>query len=150
MAATQLVLAFLVMKMEEVTQRVGINISHKKSEVMVVTREQEQLSVEILELRGKRLKQTEEYMYLGSATTSDGWDIRDMKRRLAGAARAIDDEAETVGRERGVPESENEDFQCSGGANVNLCASTWVMTRTEEKKLDALEMKMLHAIMVMT
>ena len=78
MADTWQVLAALVMKMEEVTQRVGISISQKKSEVMVVGRDQEQLRVEDVELRGERLKQTEEYIYLGSAITADGRHARDI------------------------------------------------------------------------
>ena len=45
MTVTWLVLAARVVKMREVTQRVGINISQKKSEVMVIGREQEQLRV---------------------------------------------------------------------------------------------------------
>ena len=40
MADTWLVLAALVVKMEKVTQRVGMNNSQKKSEVMVIGREQ--------------------------------------------------------------------------------------------------------------
>ena len=50
------VLALLVVKMEEVTQRSGINISQTKSEVMVNGREQEQLRVENVGLREKILK----------------------------------------------------------------------------------------------
>ena len=56
---------------------------------MVIGREQEQLRVENVELRGERLKQTEEYIYLGSAIISDVRHVRDMERRKAGAARAF-------------------------------------------------------------
>ena len=42
----------VVVKMEEVTQRVGINISQRRSEVMMIGREQEQLRTQNVELRG--------------------------------------------------------------------------------------------------
>ena len=66
-------------KVEEVFKRVGIIINQKKTEVMVAGREQGQLRLEIMKLKKGRLKQTEEYIYLGSAITADGRHVRDMQ-----------------------------------------------------------------------
>ena len=148
MADTWQVLAALVMKMEEVTQRVGINISQKKSEVMVVGREQEQLSVQNVELRGEGLKQTEEYIYLGSAITSDGRHVRDMERRRALAANAFGKMKQRLWGRREVSQKvKMKVFNAMVLPVLSYAASTWAMTRTEERKLDALEMRMIRTIM---
>jgi len=148
MADTWLVLAALVVKMEEVTQRVGINISQKKSEVMVIGREQEQLRTENVELRGERLKQTEEYIYLGSAITSDGRHVRDMERRRAGAARAFGTMKRRLwGRREVSLKVKMKIYNAVVVPVLTYAASTWAMTRTEERKMDALEMKMIRTIM---
>ena len=145
MADTWLVLAALVMKMEEVTQRVGINISQKKSEVMVIGREQEQLRTENVELRGERLKQTEEYIYLGSAITSDGRHVRDMERRRAGAARAFGTMKRRLwGRREVSLKVKMKIFNAVVVPVLTYAASTWARTRTEERKMDALKMKMIR------
>ena len=70
-ADTWLVLVAMVMRMEQVTQRFGINISAKKSEVMYIGRGEGDVRTEDMVLRGQRMKQVEEFAYLGSVFTSD-------------------------------------------------------------------------------
>jgi hypothetical protein len=79
LADTWMVLVSLVARMEEVTQRLGINISIKKSEVMLVSREEVDLNVNQLEFRGECMKQVKEFKYLGSMFTSDGGHKRDIQ-----------------------------------------------------------------------
>ena len=80
-----MVLVGMVMRMELVTQRFGINISAKKSEMLYVGRGQGNVRVEDLHLRGQTMKQVEEFTYLGSVVASDGRIIQDVERRRAGA-----------------------------------------------------------------
>ena len=78
-----------MMRMEEVTQRFGINISAKKSEVLHIGRGEGDIRMEDMELREQRMKQVEEFVYLGSVFTSDGKFMQDIERRRAGATRAF-------------------------------------------------------------
>ena len=84
-----LVLVAMVMRMEQVTQRFGINISAKKSEVMYIGRGEGDVRTEDMVLRGQRMKQVEEFAYLGSVFTSDGKFTQDVERRRAGAIGAL-------------------------------------------------------------
>ena len=58
-ADTCLVLVAMVMRMEQVTQRFGINISAKKSEVMYIGSGKGDVRTEDMVLRGQRMKQVE-------------------------------------------------------------------------------------------
>ena len=71
LADTWVVMVGMVMKMEEVTQRFGINVSVKKSEVLYIGRGEGNVRIEDLEIRGQRIKQAEEFVNLGSVFTSD-------------------------------------------------------------------------------
>ena len=60
----------MVMQMEEATQRFGINISAKKSEVWYIGKGKEDVRIEDIELRGKIVTLVEEFGYLGRVLTS--------------------------------------------------------------------------------
>ena len=71
------------------TQRFGINISAKKSEILYIGRGEGDVRIEDVQLRGQRMKQAEEFVYLGSVFTSDGRYRQDIERRRAGATRSF-------------------------------------------------------------
>ena len=75
------VMVALFMKMEEVTQRFGINISARKCEVLYIGRDERSKRVQDISLRGQALKQVEEFTYLGSVITSDVKFVHDTERR---------------------------------------------------------------------
>ena len=52
LADSWVVMVAMVMKMEQVTQRFGINISARKSEVLFIGRDEGDIRIEDLELRG--------------------------------------------------------------------------------------------------
>lgn len=148
LADTWLVLVGLVVRMEEVTQRFGINISVKKSEVMCIGRGAENLNVEDLEFRGQTMKQVEEFIYLGSTITSDGKFVRDMERRKAGATRAFGVLRRRVwGRREISLKVKMKIFNAVVLPVLLYGATAWALTQTEEKKLDAFEMRMLRSIL---
>ena len=65
--------------MEEVTQRLGINISAKKSEVLYIGRKEGDVRVEGVKMRGRRMKLVEEFGYLEKVFTSDGKFTQDLE-----------------------------------------------------------------------
>ena len=79
LADTWVVMVGMVMRMEEVTQRFGINISAKKSEILYIGRGEGDVRMEDMELREQRMKQVEEFVYLGSVFTSDGKFLQDIE-----------------------------------------------------------------------
>ena len=89
LADSWMVMAALVMKMEEVTQRFGINISAKKSEILYIGRGVSDVRVEDVQLRGQAMKTVEEFTYLGSVMASNGKFTQDIERRRAAATRAF-------------------------------------------------------------
>jgi hypothetical protein len=148
LADTWLVLVGLVVRMEEVTQRFGINISVKKSEVMCIGRGAENLNVEDLEFRGQTMKQVEEFIYLGSTVTSDGKFVRYMERRKAGATRAFGVLRRRVwGRREISLKVKMKIFNAVVLPVLLYGATAWALTQAEEKKLDAFEMRMLRSIL---
>ena len=85
-----MVMNAMVMKMEEVTQRFGINISTKKSEILYIERGVSNIRVEDVQLRGQTMKTVEEFTYLGSVIASNGKFTQDIERRRAAATRAFE------------------------------------------------------------
>ena len=65
LADSWMVMAALVMKMETVTQRFGINISAKKSECLYVGSSESDVRVEDVQLRGQTMKTVGDFTYLG-------------------------------------------------------------------------------------
>ena len=68
-------------------QELRINISAKKSELLYIGRDEDNVRVEDISLRGQMMKQVEKFTYLGSVITSDGKFMQDMERKTAGATR---------------------------------------------------------------
>ena len=118
LADSWMVLVGMVMRMELVTQKFGINISARKSEMLYVGRGQGNVRVEDLQLRGQTMKQVEEFTYLGSVVASDGRIIQDVVKK--GWSEKIIWLAETgiVEKDRDKSEGQNEDLQCCSVAGA--------------------------------
>ena len=147
LADSWLVMVSMVMRMEEVTQRFGINISAKKSEVLYIGRGEGDVRIEDMELRGQRMKQVEEFVYLGSVFTSDGKFVQDIERRRAGATRAFGTLKRRLWGRREVSLKVKMTIFNAVVLPVLLYGATaWLLTQTEERRLDAFEMRMLRGI----
>ena len=148
LADTWVVMVGMVMRMEEVTQRFGINISAKKSEILYIGRGEGDVRMEDMELREQRMKQVEEFVYLGSVFTSDGKFVQDIERRRAGATRAFGTLRRRLWGRRDVSlKVKMKVFNTVVLPVLLYGATTWALTKTEEKRLDAFEMRMLRCIM---
>ena len=84
-----IVMAAIVMKMEQATQRYGINISAKKTKILYIGRGESDVRVEGVQLRGQVMKTVEEFTYLGTVIASNGKFTQVIQRRRAGATRAF-------------------------------------------------------------
>ena len=148
LADTWVVMASMVMRMEQVTQKFGINISAKKSEILYIGRGEGDVRIEDVQLRGQRMKQAEEFVYLGSVFTSDGKCIQDIERRRAGATRSFGTLKQRLWGRRDVSRKVKMKIFNAVVLPVLLYGATaWALTRTEERRLDAFEMRMLRSIM---
>ena len=148
LADTWVVMVGMVMRMEEVTQRFGINISAKKSEILYIGRGEGDVRMEDMELREQRMKQVEEFVYLGSVFTSDGKFLQDIERRRAGATRAFGTLKRRLWGRRDVSlKVKMKIFNAVVLPVLLYGATAWALTRTEERRLDAFEMRMLRSIM---
>ena len=148
LADTWVVMVGMVMRMEEVTQRFGINISAKRSEILYIGRGEGDVRMEDMELREQRMKQVEEFVYLGSVFTSDGKFLQDIERRRAGATRAFGTLKRRLWGRRDVSlKVKMKIFNVVVLPVLLYGATAWALTRTEERRLDAFEMRMLRSIM---
>ena len=147
LADTWVVMVAMVMRMEQVTQRFGINVSAKKSEILYIGRGEGDVRIEDMELRGQRMKQVEEFVYLGSVFTSDGKFAQDIERRRAGATRSFGTLKRRLWGRRDVSlEVKMKIFNAVVLPVLLYGATAWALTQTEERRLDAFEMRMLRNI----
>ena len=148
LADSWLVMVAMVMRMEQVTQRFGINISARKSEVLFIGRGEGDVRMEDLQLRGQPMKRVEEFTYLGSIITSDGKSIQDIERRRAGATRAFGTLRKRMwGRREISLKVKMKVFNALVIPVLLYGATAWALTKTEERRLDAFEMGMLRSIL---
>ena len=78
-----MVLMGMILKMEEVTQRFGIDISANKSEILYNDRGESNVRLREVSLRGQSMKQVEEFVNLGGVIPSNGKFALDIKKRRA-------------------------------------------------------------------
>ena len=147
LADSWMVMVSMVMKMEQVTQRFGINISARKSEVLFIGRDEGDIRMEDIELRGQPMKQVNEFTYLGSVISSDGKLLKDIEKRRAAATRAFGMlRARMWGRREISLKVKMKVFNAIVLPVLMYGATAWALTRTEEARLDAFEMGMLSVI----
>ena len=147
LADSWMVMAALVMKMEQVTQRFGINISAKKSEILYIGRGDSDVRVEDVRLRGQAMKAVDEFTYLGSVMASNGKFTQDIERRRAGATRAFGMLGRRLwGRREISVKVKMRIFNAVVLPVLLYGATAWALTRTEESRLDSFEMGMLRCI----
>ena len=94
------------------------------------------------------MKHVEEFIYLGSTIASDGRVIHDIERRRALARNAFGALRRRLwGRREVSLKVKMKIFNAVVLPVLLYGASAWAVTRTEENRLDALEMGMLRSIM---
>ncbi|GFO28243.1 endonuclease-reverse transcriptase [Plakobranchus ocellatus] len=69
---------------KEESEKKGLELNRKKTEVMVVSRKQE-LPIINIYIKGTRLKQKDQFKYLGSLISSDGRNNSEVASRIAQA-----------------------------------------------------------------
>ena len=84
-----LVMVALVKKMDEVSQRFGMNISAKKSVLLYIGRDEGNVILENIRLRDQTLKQAEEFTYVLNVAGSNGKTKQNVESRRAGATRGF-------------------------------------------------------------
>ena len=115
---------------------------------MYISRGEGRIRIEDLVLQGQRMEQVEEFVYLGSVFTSDGKLTHDVERRWAGATTAFGSLKRRLWGRRDVSLKVKMKIFSAVVLPVLLYgASKWALTHTDERKLDAFEMRMLRNIM---
>ena len=72
----------LVTKVKKESSKYGLEINKKKTQTMVITKEEEVPKVNI-KIDGKSLEQVHKFTYLGQQITEDGRSEEEIKRRIA-------------------------------------------------------------------
>ena len=79
----------LVMKVEEVTKRIGINVIAKKSENLDIGRGVSDVRLEDVQLRGQAMKEVDGLTYLRSMMISNGKFTQDVDSKITLTSRLI-------------------------------------------------------------
>ena len=103
--------------------------------------------IEDMVLRGQRVKQVEQFAYLGGVFTSDGKFTQDVEIRRTGATRAFGTFKRSLwGRRDMSVKVKMKIFTTVALPLLLYGTSTWALTRTEQRRLDTFEMRMLRNI----
>ena len=135
-------------KLQSLLQRVhiaseekGLSINVAKTECMVMTKGKERVRCE-LNLNGERIKQVDQFCYLGSWITADVRCEREIKYRIEEAKRAFN-EMRTLFKNRNLSlESRKRMVKTYVWSILLYGCETWTISRGMEKRLEAAEMWM--------
>jgi hypothetical protein len=137
----------MIRVLDHVTCEWGLTISIEKTKIVVFGGCLDDNRIPMM-LRGEQIKEVDEFKYLGSVFTSDGTDTKDLDTRInKGWARFLRLKKE-VWKQRGFNLNTKIHLYKLMVVPVILYGTeSWVLTQTEEKKLEAAQMKMLRSIL---
>ena len=105
--------------------------------LLYIGRDEASVRVQDISLTGLVLEQIEEFIYLGSVITSDGKFVQYIERRRAGATRAFGMLRRGLWSRR-----EMKIFNAVVLPVLMYAATSWALTRMQERRLDVFEMDM--------
>ena len=127
--------------LDECCTRYGMRISIEKTEVMCIGRDQKVVTTEI---QGKRLKQVDEFKYLGSIFTQDGKMDREIETRVQKANQVLYQLAPLL-QHRAIDMKTKRQL-ISAIFVPTLCyeCQTWTLSKRNERMITSCEMKCLR------
>ena len=136
----------LLQRVHIASEEKGLSINVAKTECMVMTKGKERVRCE-LNLNGERIKQVDQFCYLGSWITADVRCEREIKYRIEEAKRAFN-EMRTLFKNRNLSlESRKRMVKTYVWSILLYGCETWTISRSMEKRLEAAEMWMWRRVL---
>ena len=136
----------LLQNVHTASEEKGLSINVAKTECMVMTKGKERVRCE-LNLNGERIKQVDQFCYLGSWITADARCEREIKYRIEEAKRAFN-EMKCLLKNRNLSLlSRKRMVKTYVWAVLLYGCETWTISRNMEKRLEAAEMWMWRRVL---
>ena len=129
----------LLQKVKDASEERGLKINVSKTECMVVSKRNERVRCD-LDLDGCRIKQVDQFCYLGSWITSDGRCNREIEYRIGEAKRGFDEMKSLLKNRKLSLQSRKRMVKSYIWSILLYGCETWTISKKMEKKLEAAEM----------
>ena len=121
------------------SDKMGLDLNAKKTEVMVVTRYKERPKCNI-KVNQNNLSQVESFKYLGTMITSDGRSDTEIKSRIGQAKTAFQNMRHVLVNKEMPDNLKRRIFQCYVEPIMLYACETWTMNADTKRKIEAAEM----------
>ena len=123
--------------------RVGLRINSKKSKVMRLHARNDQR----IEINGEQVDEVEEFVYLGALMNKEGGATKDIQHRLSKARQISYRMRKIWGTFEIGRKTKVQLFKTIVRSVLMYGCETWILTKTETKKLDAFQYKYMKRIL---
>ncbi|GFO13624.1 endonuclease-reverse transcriptase [Plakobranchus ocellatus] len=131
---------------KEESEKKGLELNRKKTEAMVVSRKQE-LPIINIYIKGTRLKQKDQFKYLGSLISSDGRNNSEVASRIA-QAKTNFQKMKTVLTNKNISiRTRRRALECYIEPILMYGCEAWTISKQTQKKLEATEMWFLRRML---
>ncbi|GFN81414.1 protein tssc1-like [Plakobranchus ocellatus] len=131
---------------KEESEKKGLELNRKKTEVMVVSRKQE-LPIINIYIKGTRLKQKDQFKYLGSLISSDGRNNSEVASRIA-QAKTNFQKMKTVLTNKNISiRTRRRALECYIEPILMYGCEAWTISKQTQRKLEATEMWFLRRML---
>ncbi|GFO29671.1 clathrin heavy chain 1 [Plakobranchus ocellatus] len=131
---------------KEESEKKGLELNRKKTEVMVVSRKQE-LPIINIYIKGTRLKQKDQFKYLGSLISSDGRNNSEVASRIA-QAKTNFQKMKTVLTNKNISiQTRRRALECYIEPILMYGCEAWTISKQTQRKLEATEMWFLRRML---
>ena len=136
----------LVNIVEEESRQKGLDLNSKKTEVMVISRKQENPKCDIF-VSGIKLKQRDQFKYLGTFISSDGRNSIEISSRIA-QAKSNFLRMKTILTNKNISiETRKRVLQCYIEPILMYGCEAWTISKQTQRKLEAVEMWFLRRML---
>ncbi|GFO49904.1 structural maintenance of chromosomes protein [Plakobranchus ocellatus] len=131
---------------KEESEKKGLELNRKKTEVMVVSQKQE-LPIINIYIKGTRLKQKDQFKYLGSLISSDGRNNSEVASRIA-QAKTNFQKMKTVLTNKNISiRTRRRALECYIEPILMYGCEAWTISKQTQRKLEATEMWFLRRML---
>ena len=125
--------------MDRASKAKGLTINIRKTEVMVITRDDQPPRTNI-RIGRDTVRQTEEFIYLGSIVTSDGRCEKEIRKRIILAKNAFGKIRNLVTNTKLSMSTRKRFVKCFVWSVLLYGCKTWTLRKADEQRLQAAEM----------
>jgi hypothetical protein len=139
-----------VNRWDEETEKMGLKISWEKSEVMTMERKKSNRDIVGIKLKGKEMKETDKFKYLGSVINKKATINEEVKQRMKKAESFFQAVRKLLWNEDFPTKCKMIMYRMCFLPILTYSAVTWAMSGKEENNIQAAEMKFLRSVKGLT